>query len=82
MAYLDFVKSGGKVYVYVNQYSGNQKFTSKKEIRVARLGRTEQALMTLKVWQMNPERIPLEIDNDVHKRIPTWIQQVRDRVAF
>lgn len=82
MAYLDIVKSDGKMYVYINKYVGKQEFTRKKEARIARLGRADQALMTLKVWQIDAKRIPPEIDKEFHKRIPDWIQQVRNRVAF
>lgn len=82
MAYLDIVKSNGKMYVYISKYVGKQEYSMKKEARIARLGRAEQALMTLKVWQIDAKKIPKEIDKEFHNRIPTWIQQVRDRVAF
>jgi len=82
MAYLDMVKSNGKVYVYISKYVGKQEFSMKKEARIARLGRAEQALMTLKIWQIDARRIPPEIEKEFHNRIPEWIQQVRNRVAF
>lgn len=82
MAYLDFVKSSGKTYVYVNEYVGKQETSMKKEKRIARLGRVEQALMQLKVWQIDPKRIPIEIAPIYHERIPTWIDAVRNRGAY
>lgn len=82
MAYLDFVKANGKTYVYINKYVGTQDFTMKKEARVARLGRVEQALMTLKIWQIDNKRIPSELDRECLECIPEWIQKVRNRVAI
>lgn len=82
MAYLDMVKSNGKVYVYISKYVGQQEFSSKKEARIAKLGRADQALMTLKIWQIDNKRIPAEIEKDFYNRIPEWIKQVRKRAAF
>lgn len=82
MAFLYFVNAGGKTYVYVNKYVGKQTYTSSKEETVARLGRADKALMTLKIWQMDKKKIPKEIDQESYVRIPEWIQQVRNRVAF
>lgn len=82
MAYLDFVKSAGKTYVYINEYVGKQKTSSKMEARIARLGRQEQALMELKIWLIDSKRIPKTIDPVHHTRIPEWIDAVRNRAAF
>lgn len=82
MAYLNFVKSGGKTYVYVNEYVGEQEYSQKKEKKIVRLGRIEQAFMTLKVWQIDSNKIPLEINRKDHERIPLWIDKVRNRGAY
>lgn len=82
MAFLEFVNSGRKTYVYINEYVGTQEYSAKKERRIVRLGPLEKAHMQLKVWQLDQKRIPKEIHNEYYKRIPTWIDAVVKRGAF
>lgn len=82
MAYLEFVRSGGRTYVYINEYVGDQEFSAKKEIRIASLGRAEQALMMLKMWQVDQNLIPKDINGVNHTRLSKWIETVKKRATF
>lgn len=82
MAYLEFNRSGGNTYVYLNEYVGEQKYSTRKEMRIVRLGRIEKALMTLKMWKIDQNLIPKELPKEHYKNINDWIKSVRNRAVF
>lgn len=50
MAYLSQVKSGGKQYIYLTEYCGNQDYSSKLEKHIFSFGNSSVALWKLKGW--------------------------------
>lgn len=82
MAYLDFVKSKGRTYVYVREYVGVQNYTNRKDVKLHSFGRIERALVTLKMWEINSNLIPETINDEDRKNIDKWINSVRKRAVF
>ncbi|MBE1555414.1 hypothetical protein [Sporosarcina limicola] len=78
MAYLDFVKTKGKTYVYV----GEKEFSNKKTQRICGLGQLQAAFCVLRFWSIHKKEIPEVIKTNDYARIPAWIDAVRDRGAF
>lgn len=50
MAYLSQVKAGGKQYIYLTEYCGNQEFGKKFEKHVFGFGNHKVALKRMKNW--------------------------------
>lgn len=77
MAYLELVNAGGRTYVYVTEYRGDIEYSSRKEIRVVRLGNAENAFKKLNGWYKNKALIPKEIDRKDHHKIKEWKEKVK-----
>jgi hypothetical protein len=50
MAYLSQVRAGGKQYIYLTEYCGNQLFSTKIERHVFSFGNSQTALLKMKRW--------------------------------
>ena len=50
MAYLSQVRAGGRQYIYLTEYCGNQPFSSKMERHVFSFGNSQIALLKMKRW--------------------------------
>lgn len=50
MAYLSQVRAGGKQYIYLTEYCGNQPFTTKTEKHIFSFGNSQIALFKMKRW--------------------------------
>lgn len=80
MAFLSRVRSHGKVYVYVTEYTGEQPFSTKRERHILSLGRHDRAIQRLEVWMRHPETFPIELlqrklgMRDVEK----WIEKLKE----
>lgn len=51
MGYLSQVKSNGKQYIYLTEYVGNQKYSTKKERHVYGFGEARRALLKMRRWK-------------------------------
>ncbi|MFC4323677.1 hypothetical protein [Litchfieldia salsa] len=51
MGYLSQVKSNGKQYIYLTEYIGNQKYSTKKEHHVYAFGEVRMALIRMRRWR-------------------------------
>jgi hypothetical protein len=50
LAFLSQIRSGGRQYIYLTEYCGNQEFSSKKERHVYSFGNSHTALLKMKRW--------------------------------
>ena len=82
MAFLDFVKASGKIYVYVAEYVGKQENTNSKEKRILSLGRKEKALENLKKWKKDRQNIPAIVKIKDERELDNWINKVANRGAY
>lgn len=84
MAYLSQVRSGGKQYIYLTEYCGNQEFTSKKEKNIYGFGNIQMAFLKMKIWEQNFERdFPRELRElgYTQKDLKQWIKQIETGVT-
>lgn len=82
MAYLQFVKSKRKQYVYIRGYIGKVENKSREDEKIVSLGRIERALITLKMWEIDQKLIPKELPKRDYSNINKWINDVRKRGAY
>lgn len=82
MAFLDFVKSSGNIYVYVAEYVGKQEDTNSKEKRVFSLGRAEKAIQKLEKWKKDKKKIPDVVKIKDEIELDNWIKKVSKRGAY
>lgn len=82
MAFLDFVKASGNIYVYVAEYVGKQEDTNSKEKRVFSLGRTEKAIQKLEKWKKDKKNIPDVVKIKDEIELDNWIKKVSKRGAY
>ncbi|WP_413356693.1 hypothetical protein AA0X71_18020 [Robertmurraya sp. 2P01SA] len=62
MGYLSQVRAGGKQYIYLTEYCGNQEFSTKKEIHVFSFGNSRIAILKMKRWlNMFEKEFPHEL---------------------
>ncbi|MGG5253537.1 hypothetical protein ACQYAD_08580 [Neobacillus sp. SM06] len=50
MGYLSQVRAGGKQYIYLTEYCGNQAFSTKTEKHIFSFGSSDVALVKMKRW--------------------------------
>ena len=82
MAFLDFVKASGNIYVYVAEYVGKQEETNSKEKRIFSLGRKEKALEKLEKWKKDRKKIPEVVKIKDESELDNWINKVVKRGAY
>lgn len=79
MAYLTQVRAGGRQYIYLTEYCGNQPFTSKTEINIFSFGSTSLAILKMKrwIWKFETE-FPQELrDLGFSKEdLKAWLKQL------
>ncbi|USK56367.1 hypothetical protein LIS82_07815 [Cytobacillus solani] len=53
MAYLTQVRAGGKQYIYLTEYCGNQQYSTKSERNIFSFGSTSIAILRMRKWLWN-----------------------------
>lgn len=79
MAFLSFVRSGGKRYVYVTEYCGDQQHSSRKTTNIYKLGQQEEAFFTLQAWDLNFDYFPKTLREKGYckKDLKKWIEDLK-----
>jgi hypothetical protein len=84
VAYLSQVKSGGRQYIYLTEYCGNQEFSTKKERHVYSFGNSPMALLKMKRWIRNFEQgFPeeLKLMGYTEKDLEIWINTIQTGIT-
>ncbi|MFO1442668.1 hypothetical protein KDN24_05500 [Bacillus sp. Bva_UNVM-123] len=79
MAFLTQVRSGGKQYIYLTEYCGNQLFTSKTDRTVYAFGPTSLAILRMKKWLWKFDKeFPQELKDLGFTRqdLESWLKQL------
>ncbi|MBU8905568.1 hypothetical protein [Desertibacillus haloalkaliphilus] len=76
MGYLSQVKVKGRRYIYLTEYIGMSRFTTKTEINVFSFGNREKALEKMTWWRKYFQEFPQElIDRGYGKKdLDEWIR--------
>ncbi|MBP3040570.1 hypothetical protein J9303_13850 [Bacillaceae bacterium Marseille-Q3522] len=84
MGYLSQVRAGGKQYIYLTEYCGNQEFTTKTEKHIFSFGNSRIALLKMKRWY---RKFDNEFPEDLVKRgyskndLKNWIETLETGVT-
>lgn len=84
MAYLSQVKAGGKQYIYLTEYCGNQAFSSKLEKHIFGFGNSGMALLKMKGWLRRFETdFPEDLKKLGYTRIDleNWIKTIETGIT-
>jgi hypothetical protein len=84
VAYLSQIKSGGRQYIYLTEYCGNQEFSTKKERHVYSFGNSRMALLKMKRWIRKFEQeFPDELKSMgyTEKDLETWINTLQTGIT-
>lgn len=78
MAFLTQVRSGGKQYIYLTEYCGNQLYSSKNERTIYAFGSTGMAMLRMKRWLWKYEEFPQELKDFGFDRddLEAWLRQL------
>lgn len=82
VAYLEFVKSRGKTYVYVVEYVGVDQREKRKERRIMGLGTLKSAKKQIEEWKKDNSKMPDEIKSEETSVIDYWLESVKNRGAY
>lgn len=85
MAFLSFIKSNGKEYMYLSEYVCKQDrpYSSKRDKIIYRFGEINKALLIMNVWFNLPSMFPKELEmmgfglDDVE----AWIEKGEQRLG-
>lgn len=83
MGFLSQVRVKGKQYIYLSEYIGQKKFTTKSDIHVYGFGERTKALERMKKWQRGEEELPKEIRKRGYDLddLAQWIQTLETGVS-
>jgi hypothetical protein len=84
LGYLSQVRAGGKQYIYLTEYCGNQDFSSKTEKHIFSFGSSNFALYKMKRWLRNFENeFPDELKEAGYSKedLQNWINTLETGVT-
>jgi hypothetical protein len=84
LAFLSQIKSGGRQYIYLTEYCGNQEFSSKKERHIYSFGNSQIALKKMKRWvRMFEHEFPEELKYRGYTKIDLekWIETLQTGIT-
>ncbi|WP_244988938.1 hypothetical protein [Robertmurraya siralis] len=84
VGYLSQVRAGGKQYIYLTEYCGNQEFNTKKETHVFSFGNSRIALLKMKRWlsRFETEFPPELIERGYTKKdLKSWIKTLESGIT-
>ncbi|MEH7126012.1 hypothetical protein V7127_22635 [Bacillus sp. JJ1773] len=79
MAYLTQVRAGGKQYIYLTEYCGNQLYTTKNERNIYGFGSTGIAILRMKRWLIKfDNEFPAELKEMgfTKEDLKIWLKQL------
>lgn len=83
MAYLTQVRAGGKQYIYLTEYCGNQLYTSKTEKNIFSFGSTGIAIYKLRNWLRDFDKFPNKLKELGYgkKDAEEWLKQLETGIT-
>lgn len=84
MSYLSQVKAGGKQYIYLTEYCGNQAFSSKLERHIFGFGNSRVALFKMRWWLHHFDtEFPTDLKKLGYTRIDleAWIKTIETGIT-
>jgi hypothetical protein len=84
LGYLSQVRAGGKQYIYLTEYCGNQPFSSKTEKHIFAFGSSHFALLKMKRWFRKFEtEFPGELKETGYTRedLKNWIETLETGIT-
>lgn len=83
VAFLTQVRSNGKQYVYLAEYCGQQKHSTRREKRIYSFGSIDEALYSMYYWRMAYETFPMELKDMGYEKkdLDEWIGTLESGVS-